>query len=183
MDPIIILLNFMDTYYTIEEKYLQAVDELSYGETPKALQLLNEIIRNDALYARAHYQLGKIYYYDVKEYQTAGYHFKTCIDLEPNFPDIYFHYLSLVVFLNMERQVNTIVAKALDTPGVNIAAIYELQGLFSEKNKNWIQSLNAYSKALGEVTGKDHKENIEESLKRVKAKMHQGRTYRYHFIE
>src|SRR5471030_115029 len=122
----------MDTYYTIEEKYLQAVDELGYGETPKGLQLLNEIINNDPLYARAHYQLGKIYYYDVLDYQTAGYHFKTCMELEPSFPGIYFHYLRLVVFLNMEKQVNHIVAKALTTPGVNAAAIHNLLGLFFE---------------------------------------------------
>jgi len=29
----------MNTYYTIEEKYLQATDKLDYGKTPKALLL------------------------------------------------------------------------------------------------------------------------------------------------
>jgi Tfp pilus assembly protein PilF len=170
----------MDTYYTIEEKYLQAVDELSFGETPKALQLLNGIVHNDPLYARAHYQLGKIYYYEIKDYQTAGYHFKTCVELEPSFPDIYFHYLGLVVFLNMEKQVNTIVAKAINTPGVNTAAIYDLLGLFFEKKKNWAKAMDAYQKAFIEVTSRDQKENIEESIERVKAKMQQGKVYQYH---
>jgi|SRR6185437_3019828 len=173
----------MDTYYTIDEKYLQAVDELSFGETPKALQLLNEIINNDALYARAHYQLGKIYYYDVKDYQTAGYHFKTCMELEPSFPDTYFHYLSLVVFLNMEKQVNHIVAKALTTPGVDLASVYNLQGLFFEKNKNWTNALMAYNKALVEVTSKGLKETIEENIARVKAKMRQQNAYQYYLLE
>ncbi len=67
----------MDTYYNIEEKYLLAVEELKYGETPKSLQLLNEVIANDPLHARAHFQLGKIYYYDLNDYNTAGFHFKT----------------------------------------------------------------------------------------------------------
>ena len=106
----------MDTYYTIEEKYLQAVEEVNYGESPKAFQLLKEIIDNDPLYARAHFQLGKIYYYEIRDYQTAGYHFKTCMDLEPSFPDNYFHYLSLVVFLRMEKQANHIIEKALKFP-------------------------------------------------------------------
>jgi len=173
----------MDTYYTTEEKYLQAVDELGYGETPKGLQLLNEIINNDPLYARAHYQLGKIYYYDIMDYQTAGYHFKTCIELEPTFPDLYYHYLRLVVFLNMEKQVNQIIAKALVTPGVNIASIYDLLGLFLEKNKDWTKSLHAYQDALIEVTGKVQKESIEENIDRVKAKMQKGKVYKYHFTE
>jgi hypothetical protein len=58
----------MDTYYIIEEKYLQAVNEASYGETPKGLKLFKEIIDNDPFYARAHYQLGKIYYYEIQDW-------------------------------------------------------------------------------------------------------------------
>lgn len=170
----------MDTYYTIDEKYLQAVDELSFGETPKALQLLNEIINNDPLYARAHFQLGKIYYYDVKDYQTAGFHFKTCVGLEPSFPDTYFHYLSLVVFLDMGKQVNYIVAKALTVPGVDIASVYNLQGLFFEKNKSWTDALTSYNKALVEVTAKGLKETIEENIERVKAKTLQQNAYQYY---
>ncbi|MDB4924521.1 hypothetical protein [Mucilaginibacter sp.] len=173
----------MDTYYTIEEKYLQAVDELSFGETPKGLNLLNEIISNDPLYARAHYQLGIIYYYEIKDYQTAGYHFKTCMELEPSFPDNYTHYLDLLVFLNMEKQVATISIKALNTPGADAAGIYDLLGLFYEKNKQWTKALEAYQKAFMEVTENEEKVNIEQSLKRVRSKMQQTQAYTYHITE
>jgi len=126
----------MDTYYTIEEKYLQAVDEVCFGEIPKGLKLLNEIICNDLFYARAHYQVGKIYYYEIKDYQTAGFHFKTCLELEPSFPDVYFHFMHLVVFMNMEKQVFDIATKALTTQGVNSADIYTIFRLcFSRKIK------------------------------------------------
>jgi len=173
----------MDTYYTIEEKYLQAVDELAYGETPKAMKLFNEIINNDAMYARAHYQLGKIYYYDVKDYQAAGYHFKTCAELEPSFPDVYFHYMQLVVFLNMEKKVNEVAQKALTIPGVNTAAIYNLLGLFSEKSKNWPKAQQAYRQALMEVTCKKQKDDIEDSIDRVQLKARQAKTYQYHLAD
>jgi tetratricopeptide (TPR) repeat protein len=175
--------KFMDTYYTIEEKYLQAVDELSFGETPKGLNLLNEIISNDPLYARAHYQLGIIYYYEIKDYQTAGYHFKTCMELEPSFPDNYTHYLDLLVFLNMEKQVATISIKALNTPGADAAGIYDLLGLFYEKNKQWTKALEAYQKAFMEVTENLEKTDIEQSLKRVRSKMQQTQAYTYHITE
>jgi tetratricopeptide (TPR) repeat protein len=169
----------MDTYYTIEEKYLQAVDELSFGETPKGLNLLNAIIADDATYARAHHQLGKIYYYDLKDYQTAGFHFKTCMELEPTFPDNYSDYLSLVVFLKMERQVGLISAKALTTPGVDIAEVYGLLGLFAEKNKQWPQALQAYRNAYVEATDKAERDEAEESIERVKEKMQQSFAYQY----
>jgi len=173
----------MNTYYTIEEKYLQAIDKISYGKTPKALKLLNEIISNDPLYARAHHQLGMIYYYEIKDYQTAGYHFKTCMELEPVFPDNYSHYLDLLVFLNMEKLVNAISTKALNTQGVDAAGIYDLLGLFYEKNKQWTKALDAYQKAFMEVTENNEKVDIELSLKRVKSKMKQTLAYTYQIME
>ncbi len=172
--------NIMDTYYTIEEKYLQAVNEAVYGETPKGLQLFKEIINNDPLYARAHYQLGKIYFYEIQDYQSAGYHFKTCVELEPSFPDVYNHYLSLVVFLNMDNKVDDIAAKALITPGVDAADIYQILGLFAEKNKNWADALNAYRTAFMEVIGKKQKSDVEASIDRVKSKIQQGQSFQYY---
>ena len=172
--------NIMDTYYTIEEKYLQAVNEAVYGETPKGLQLFKEIINSDPFYARAHFQLGKIYFYEINDYQSAGYHFKTCIELEPSFPDIYYHYLNLVVFLNMNTKVKEVAAKALNTPGVDAADIHQLLGLFAEKNKNWADALNAYRTAFMEVTCKKQKGDVEGSIERIKAKIQQSQSYQYH---
>ena len=169
----------MDTYYTIEEKYLQAVEELSYVETPKALNLLNELITNDPLYGRAHFQLGKIYYYELQDYQTAGYHFKTCMEIEPLFPDNYFHYLSLVVFLKMDKQVKLVAAAALKTPGASAASIYELLGLYAEKNKEWNKALQAYRNAFMESTMKEQLESTEESISRIRLKMRQSDVYQY----
>ncbi|AYL95780.1 tetratricopeptide repeat protein [Mucilaginibacter celer] len=173
----------MDNYYSIEEKYLQAVDELSFGETPKGLNILNQIIADEPFYARAHYQLGMIHYYKIQDYQTAGYHFKTCMELEPAFPDNYTHYLDLVIFLNMEKQVSAISAQALTVAGVNKARIYELMGLFHEKQRNWNKALTAYQDAFMEVTEKDERKDIEESLKRVRLKMKQTQAYTYVVIE
>jgi len=161
----------MNEYYTPDEKYLQAVDKFTLGKTPKALKLLNEIVSNDPLYARAHHQLGKIHYYDIEDYQTAGYHFKICMELEPSFPGNYYHYLNLVVFLNMQKQVKLIAEKALTVPGVEYADIYDLLGLSAEKNKRWDEALGAYNKAYDEATDKKEREKLEESVERVKAKM------------
>ncbi|MEO6151087.1 MAG: hypothetical protein ABIN95_14015 [Mucilaginibacter sp.] len=156
---------------------------MAFGETPKGLRLLNEIITNDPLYARAHFQLGKIYYYEIQDYQTAGYHFKTCMELEPAFPDVYFHYMHLVVFLDMEKLVKHVKEKALATAGVDAAAIYDLSGLFFEKNKQWSKALVDYRKAFIEVTDKHQKDDIKESIDRVTNKIQQGLVYNYQIVD
>lgn len=169
----------MDTYYTIEEKYLQAVEEYQYGESPKSLHLLNEIIAADPLYARAYFQLGLIYYYELKDYQQAGYCFKTCNELEPAFPDVYEHYLHLLAFLNMEKSLNTIKVKALQTPGVDHAVILNLLGQFAEKSKDLPQARLYYEEAHTVVTDNMEMNEIEESIKRVQAKQERSAIYRY----
>src|ERR1700712_3788620 len=138
----------MDTYYTIEEKYLQAVEELNYGETPKSLQLLNEILADEPLYYRAHFQIGKLYYYDLNDYNAAGYHFNLCTQLEPNFPDVYDHYINLLVFLNKESLVSKVATQALTIPGVVAADIYEAVALCYENNRKWNQAIVYYTEAL-----------------------------------
>jgi len=169
----------MDIYLTIEEKYLQAVDELSYGENPKALQLLNEIVATEPLYARAHYQLGKLYYYEVKDYQAAGYHFKTCAELEPSFPDVYADYLHLLVFLGMGRQVQLVKEKALAVPGVDVAYIHYLAGLHAEKQKDWDSAIESYREAYLQALSKYEKDTAEECVERVKAKKSRSAKFNY----
>lgn len=173
----------MDTYYTLEEKYLLAVEELKYGDTPKSLQLLNEIVHNDPMHARAHFQLGKIHYYDLNDYQTAGFHFKTCNELEPNFPDVYYHYLHLLVFLHMDKQFEAISAKAMTVAGVNLAAVYSLIGQLAERRKNWPLATENYRKAFLEVIAKTQKEEIEEALVRVTEKAKQAKGLSYSIAE
>ena len=173
----------MNTYYTIEGKYLKAVEKLDYGRNSKALQLFKEILENEPLHARTHFQLGKIYYYEMNDYQTAGFHFKTCLELEPSFPDNYFDYLHLAVFLNMKKMVTALAEQALNTRGVDAADIYDLLGLFFEKNKNWTKALDAYQNAFIEVTDKRQRSDIEESLDRLKAKMQNSQSYQYHLTE
>ena len=173
----------MDTYYTIEEKYLQAVDELIYGETPKSLHLLNDIIQADPTYARAHYQLGLIYYYDIQDYQTAGYHLKQCIELEASFPDVYLPYLDLLVFLNMENAIAAVSKKALLVPGVDHAGIYNLLGLFAEKNSNWQKAAEWYRKALLAASEKKQVAEMEEHLERIALKIKSTRQYVYNLEE
>jgi len=169
----------METYYTIEEKYLQVLDELNYGERPKALKLLNEIITNDPTYARAHYQLALLYYYTIEDYQMAGYHFKLCAELEPDFPEVYEHYLRLVIFLGMDKMVNTIYQKSLTVKGVNQAIINSLLGLFAEKKKDWAKSVSHYQLALLDATNKEEQDNAEADIKRVREKLKVTTLYNY----
>ncbi|HWW43058.1 hypothetical protein [Pedobacter sp.] len=169
----------MDILYTVEEKYLQAVEELNYGELPKALHYFNEIINAEPDYARAHYQLGCFYHYQFKNFQTAGYHYQKCVELEPEFPDVYEHYLKLVVTLKMHKLVEQIAEKALAVPGANKAQIYENLGIYAEEQQDLQTAKEQYKKAaLSAVSSTDHS-LYQDHIKRITAKKIAGQTMTY----
>ena len=161
----------MDIYCTIEERYVHAVEELRYGETAKALQLINGLIAADANYARAYYQAGIINYYYIKDYQAAGYYFSKCVEIEPNFPDVYEDLLKLLVFLNMELKAKTTASKALQVAGVNQRLIYHQLGLLEEKNQNYNGALDYYKKAYAYSFEKEDADDSNSDIERVKDKI------------
>lgn len=147
----------MDILYTVEEKYLQAIEELNYGETPKALHLLRDIITIDETYARAYYSIGVIYHYYLKDYQAAGYYYKTSMSLETQIPDLYEDYLKLLVTLQLHKTIAQVATMALKVPGVNLTAIYETLGLYEEQRQNFVLAKQYYQKAvLIAVVDKEH---------------------------
>lgn len=160
----------MDILYTVDEKYLQAIEELRYGELPKALRLFNEIIIADPNYARAHYQLGCIHQYELKDFQTAGYYYKKCMDLESAFPDVYEHYLKLIITLAMHKTIQQVAEKALTVPGVRKANIYESLGLYAEEQQDLPTAAGYYKKAADIAANEDDHNLYHGHLKRINVK-------------
>lgn len=169
----------MDILYTVEEKYLQAMEELNYGELPKALHYFNEIIISNPEYARAYYQLGCFYHYQFKNYQTAGYYYKKCLELEVEFPDVYEHYLKLLILLKLDKAIQHTAKKALAIPGVSKASIYESLGFYAEEQLDFLQAKEQYKlAALATASPTDHN-LIQDHLRRIEEKTNARRSMTY----
>jgi len=171
----------MDIYVTIEERYVQAVEELRYGEAAKALRLFNDLVASDESYARAYFQLGIINFYYIKDYQAAGYYFNRCIETEPGFPDVYEDFMKLLVFLNMEKKAKNIAARSLQIAGTNQRLIYQQLGLLEEKGQRWNAALDYYRKAYSYSLEKDDAEDSKADIQRVKDKISQASKFVYNY--
>lgn len=169
----------MDIYTTVEEKYLQAIEELHWGELPQALQYFNEIIVFDPDYARAYFQLGHIYQTRFKDYKTAGYYYKRCIELDPDFPEVYKPYLKLVITLKMNKLVKQVAEKALLVPGVNESHIYECLGLYAEQQQHFIEAANYFKKAELFNAVQEEQSTLREHQTRIKSKMNSTKVMIY----
>jgi tetratricopeptide (TPR) repeat protein len=175
----VLLIFFMEIYYSVDERYLHALNELDY-DLPAALQLFNQIVTDEPGYARAHYQLGKLYFYQLSDYQAAGYHFKLSLEADPSFPDTYYHYFKLAILLKKYNLAMKLKDAALQTAGVCASCIYALSGKMAEQQGNWNKALADYSLSLSAAIDKDDLENSTEALERVKLKQEKLKRYQYH---
>ncbi|WP_207425022.1 hypothetical protein [Pedobacter sp. SYSU D00535] len=169
----------MDIYCTTDERYIQAIEELRYGEAAKSLRLFNELLLADPGYARAYFQVGILNYYYTQDYQAAGYYFGKCIELEPGFPEAYQEFLKLLVFLNMKKKAGELASQALKVPGMERSFIYQQLGLLEEKNQDDRKALDLYRKAYACVLEKEEADNLKEAIGRVKEKLQRGEKFVY----
>jgi tetratricopeptide (TPR) repeat protein len=169
----------MDILYTVEEKYLQAIEELYYGELPKALHLFHEIIKADAAYARAYYRLGNLYQYEFKDYPSAGYYYQQCIAIDPAFPDVYEHYLKLLVTLNKHKMIAAIAEQAFGIAGVCQWQLHEVLGAYAETQQDFAKAQSHYEQAgLMSICSTAH-QTFQEHVKRVRAKQQHKQPWVY----
>lgn len=169
----------MDIYTTVEEKYLQAVEELHYGELPKALQYFNAIIAFDDEYARAYFQIGKLYHYHFKDFKAAGYYYNRSIELDAAFPETYEPYLELVVTLKMNKLVKQVAEKASQVPGVDQSVIFKQLGLHAEQQQQFTEAFNYFRKAELLNAVQEEQNTLQEHLKRIKTKINSQKTMIY----
>lgn len=173
----------MDILYTADEKYLQAIEELSYGELPKALHYFNALIEADPTYARAYYQLGCFYQYRFKNYRSAGYYYKECILLDADFPDVYAEYLTILITLKMHKLVQQVAETALHVPGVDKARIYELLGLYAEESQNFELAKTHYKAAELNTACQTERESFQKHLTRISDKQSTSKNVIYVYKE
>jgi len=169
----------MDIYTSVEEKYLQAIEELQCGDLPLALRYFNQIIAFDEDYARAYFQLGHIYHIHFKDFKTAGYYYKRCIELNPEFPDAHQPYLEIVIVLKMHNLIKQVAERALNVPGVEEARIYESLGLYAERQQNFEEAARHFKKAEFFNEETEEAQVFQAHQKRVRNKMNSNKIMVY----
>ena len=88
-----------------EELYLKAIEEgdsvadaycnlgiLEYnkGNKAKAIQHLTSALKEDPAHFESHYNIGNLYF-DVENYELATFHYEVAIEMQADYPPIYFN--------------------------------------------------------------------------------------------
>jgi tetratricopeptide (TPR) repeat protein len=168
-----------ELFYTIDEKYLCAADEICCTNFAKAKIMLEQILDEEPAYAKAHYQLGRIYYYELGEYTKAQAHFEMAIGFSPDLSWTYQTYLELLVHLGKKEQALLLAERALKVNGTCSACISNCTGMLHEKSADLKEAIQYYKKALYHATSSCCENDFTSNLQRAERKLKSQKNYLY----
>ncbi len=168
----------MTMYYTIEERYLNAMETYFQCEYAKVKVMLEQILDEEPGFARAHFLLGIIYHGELRDLVKAEQSYQYCITFNPAFTDVYLPFMRLLSALGKHEQLEKLALQALGIEGVCKSCIYQILAQSYERNKQFSKALDYYHQAYMVDTSECTTDLIE-TKNRIYKKMMLNNGYRY----
>jgi len=160
----------MEKIKWIEEYINEANNFISMGEYEQALKVLNKILYEEPGYARLHYTLGCIYYYEADEIKKREQHLKLAIHFDKDYAD---SYVDLGKLLSKEERLDEAIKvylKGVKAKQANKTRLLSGAGNAYELKRNYAKAIRHYRKALRHSAELWNCIVLEESIKRCKRK-------------
>lgn len=154
----------------IEEYYLEAMDNLEYGEMVEAKRLFEKIIHESPEYGRAYNYLGWIYHRYFYDFALADEMYRMAIKYAGDFPLTYLNYIYLLVETDKWEHLKYILDKAIKICGIKRSVIYYHYGRLYEHNENFDVALEFYSRGMKATVEERELEQFRESIERCNSK-------------
>lgn len=133
-----------DLQFRMDDKFFEADLLIKENRIGEALRLLNEIITEMPDYGRAHNHIGWIYETKYSDYTRAEKHYKAALEFNPEYIAIYYNFAILLSTLNKYEELEALLQKALQVPGINKATIYNEYGIMLEAQGKYKEAIESY---------------------------------------
>lgn len=133
-----------DLQFRMDDKFFEADLLIKENRIGEALRLLNEIITEMPDYGRAHNHIGWIYETKYSDYTRAEKHYKAALEFNPEYIAIYYNFAILLSTLNKYDELEALLQKALQVPGINKATIYNEYGIMLEAQGKYKEAIESY---------------------------------------
>ena len=163
--------------YNTEQQFLEAREELEYGEISKAKNLFEELIQDDPQYGRAYNYLGWIYHKYFSDYDRAWELYEFAIRFAPKFPISYLNHAQLLYEMEKFEELNYLLDRAIKVPGVTKSIILKYYGKLYEHNDNYELAIEYYEKGMKASTEEEDLMLFEESISRCSSKLNAGKRW------
>lgn len=154
-----------------EELLHQANLDLKDGRFEAGIEKLEQILEEDPHFGKAYNHLGWLYETKYKNFDKAEYYYKLALEYAPEYPAIYTNYAILLSTLNKYDELDKLLKKALEVPGVNKATIYNEYGIMFEQLGEFKKAIGYYKDTAKATLNADTLKRAKDSIERCNVKL------------
>jgi tetratricopeptide (TPR) repeat protein len=131
-----------------DDMLFEADELIRNNKIADAVNLLEGIIAEVPDYGKAYNHLGWIYETKLKDVNSAESMYKQCLAYNPEYPPVYLNLSIVLSTLGKYDEVETLLLKALQVPGVDKSAIYNEHGILNELRQDYNAAIEKYKEAI-----------------------------------
>ncbi len=160
----------MSSTLKYDEMFFEADQLIADRKIGQAMQLLYDIINEQPDYGRAHNHLGWIYETKYRDYAKAEEHYRAALAYAPEYPAVYQNYAVLLSTVRKFNDLEKLLEKAMQVPGINLAAIYNEYGIMNEQQGKLDAAIDSFKKAAQASLSEKDVEFYQGAIRRCQTK-------------
>lgn len=131
-----------------EEYFFEADRLINADQVNEAAALLRELLDRFPHFGKAHNHLGFIFETKYKDPEKAELHYRKCLEMAPEYPAVYLNYAVLLSSQERYQELDDLLEKALEAPGINKAKLHYERAIMRETQMQFDQAIAAYQEAI-----------------------------------
>ncbi len=153
-----------------EDQFQLADLDIKDGFIEKAYETLNNILKENPTFGKAHNHLGWMNETKFQDYAKAEEHYKKALELSPDYTAVYYNYAILLSTQQRWDELNQLLEKALKVPGINKSTIYNEYGIMFEAIEEYDNAISHFKDAARACMDNATMDKFLDSVERCKRK-------------
>lgn len=153
-----------------EDLFALADIDIKDGFIERAHNQLENILKTNPSFGKAHNHLGWLNETKYQNFEQAEFHYKKALELSPNYFSTYYNYAILLSTMQRFDELNNLLSKALEIPGINKATIFNEYGIMFENLGEYNKAITYYKDAAKITMSSKSLDKFMESIKRCETK-------------
>lgn len=162
--------NRMINYAEIEDLFLEADKAFDEGNHAEGKKLLEQILREEPSFGRAHNHLGWLYKNRYQDIPLAEKHYLLSIKFDPSYTPAYINYAYLLRDDSRLKELEDLLNRVLKIEGVNKCSVYDEFGSLYELKGEYKKAIQYYKKAISYCLNDKIINDLTNHIKRCKKK-------------
>jgi len=159
-----------DNIKKADQLFFDADNKIKQNLLIEAKEMLEKAISINPKHGRSYNHLGWLYETKYQDYTKAEEYYKKALEYEPNYPAANINYAILLSTMEKDAELEKVLQKAEQVPGINKRDVYNEYGMMHEKKKEFDKAIKYYQKVLNVTYNNNDIQAFKDAIERCKMK-------------